>query len=861
MIELLIYVIEKMASDHLQLWRYAALSLGMLLVGLVIIGSNPVIAASTPFCGRMSTCESCIAASSMNHSCDWIPAHVSCAPREGEDDFLSGKQRIQSDCTNHTIPKQFPPLDFKHECYNGGIYSLDSKRPFGAYCDCPHGFMGSKCQVCNKDTICPGPNSVCKQNVRGNSPGEHRSLSCDCDSQLCSQIGFGPGSGVVNVRINFGKAVDDTWAQIDILKGVEIPKIEEEGNGSSTLKSPFVIRANLTHCTTGQDMPCSQVCGTGRCPEGVPWTEDETCRVWDCESDPNSSLEDYTRCPPGDAPWSQYQHDCELVKAMMRPPFQFVCIVPKNPGSPLVGGRIKCGFATQLLSHGSISLDCSVGSCAEDSRTITSAPTIPGNDSGGSNSNLFVCSGRFGDQQCWNTYYFLILMVPSVYTLSLVFTVINKEREVKAAVHASRILRASTRYERDEEGRQVPGGTTMEDPGTVIAETDQFIQQQQQTVSSDGGGDETTSAVRLLHGGGAHRRPSPVLSFYNVSFAIYDENLGTAPRRGFSVRSRRRGGVRTVLNPCSGHVKSGEICAILGPSGSGKTSLIDILAGRKNVGTIGGAVYLDGRQASSTILREKVGYVTQDDVLPSTSTVRECLLFHAALRGNCTMPLLSRCNRVEDVLEELNLLNCADSIVGGADRKSISGGERRRVSIACELLGENSSLMVMDEPTSGLDSNSTQQVIGALQAVVEKEKRTIVLSIHQPSTALFRKFDRVILLSATGRLLFCGPIDSLEVFFPPFPVGCNPAEHLLDLCAGSDADEMHRQTSERFEQSSVRQDQISELRAIVDEANATREDLRLALRPSHHAPGFRRQFVELSARSLRNAWRHPVLAT
>ena len=125
---------------------------------------------------------------------------------------------------------------------------------------------------------------------------------------------------------------------------------------------------------------------------------------------------------------------------------------------------------------------------------------------------------------------------------------------------------------------------------------------------------------------------------------------------------------------------------MIGPSGAGKSTLLGLLAGRKERGTSAGAVRLNGRRASARARRERIGYVTQDDVLPATSTVAEHLHFHAALR----LPWLggeARVQLVRHTMEALQLSKCADRLIGdgnGGYVRGLSGGERRRVSVATE---------------------------------------------------------------------------------------------------------------------------------------------------------------------------------
>jgi ATP-binding cassette subfamily G (WHITE) protein 2 len=224
------------------------------------------------------------------------------------------------------------------------------------------------------------------------------------------------------------------------------------------------------------------------------------------------------------------------------------------------------------------------------------------------------------------------------------------------------------------------------------------------------------------------------------------------------------------------------LLAILGPSGSGKTSLIDIISGRKNTGRVDGYIFMNGRQVKSgQDLRQKIGYVMQDDVMPSTTTVKEYLSFHALLRyipQNKSNIIKERASKVRSIIQQLHLDSCADTPIGDAYRKGASGGEQRRLSIGVKLIA-GKDIIVMDEPTSGLDSNSSQLVVLALKTIV-KSGKGVAVSIHQPSSRLFHQFDRVLLLSKSGEVVYMGDSKSMVGFFSnagaPMPSEFNPAE-------------------------------------------------------------------------------------
>lgn len=159
-------------------------------------------------------------------------------------------------------------------------------------------------------------------------------------------------------------------------------------------------------------------------------------------------------------------------------------------------------------------------------------------------------------------------------------------------------------------------------------------------------------------------------------------------------------GSRTILSGVSGCVKPGQVMAIMGASGAGKTTFLDILARREKKGSIGGAILINGREMSDSEFRRLAGFVDQEDTLMSTLTVYETVLYSALLRLPREMSLQAKKYRTLETMNELGILGIRDMRIGDSSHRSISGGEKRRVSIACELV-TSPSILLLDEPTSG----------------------------------------------------------------------------------------------------------------------------------------------------------------
>ncbi|KAI3822671.1 hypothetical protein L1987_10266 [Smallanthus sonchifolius] len=242
---------------------------------------------------------------------------------------------------------------------------------------------------------------------------------------------------------------------------------------------------------------------------------------------------------------------------------------------------------------------------------------------------------------------------------------------------------------------------------------------------------------------------------------------------------------KDILKGINGAVNPGEVLALMGPSGSGKTTLLSLLGGRLTDHTAGGSITYNDQPYSKS-LKSRIGFVTQDDVLFPHLTVKETITYAALLKLPKTLTKQAKEKQAEDVIRELGLERCKDTMIGNSFVRGISGGERKRVSIGNEII-INPSLLFLDEPTSGLDSTTALRIIELLQDIAEAEK-TVITTIHQPSSRLFHKFDKLILLGR-GSLLYFGKASEAMTYFSS--VGCsplismNPAEFLLDLANGN----------------------------------------------------------------------------
>ncbi|KAJ8445178.1 hypothetical protein Cgig2_029550 [Carnegiea gigantea] len=312
--------------------------------------------------------------------------------------------------------------------------------------------------------------------------------------------------------------------------------------------------------------------------------------------------------------------------------------------------------------------------------------------------------------------------------------------------------------------------------------------------------DSTPPNSRNMHFPDSHQKSSSILSssypitlkFVDISYNVKVEASG-----GSNVKRMICGCLssddlsmatveeRTILNGVTGMAGPGEILAVLGPSGSGKSTLLNALAGRLNTPALTGSILANDKKLTKPILK-RIGFVTQDDVLYPHLTVRETLLYCALLRLPYTLPRSDKISAVDSVMRELGLSKCGDTIIGNAFIRGVSGGERKRVSIAHEML-VNPSLLILDEPTSGLDSTAAHRLVATLQTVAKKAAKTVVMSVHQPSSQVYQMFESVMVL-CDGRPIYFGKGSQAMAYFgsvgfePSFPM--NPADFLLDLANG-----------------------------------------------------------------------------
>ncbi|XP_014681141.1 PREDICTED: protein white-like isoform X1 [Priapulus caudatus] len=276
----------------------------------------------------------------------------------------------------------------------------------------------------------------------------------------------------------------------------------------------------------------------------------------------------------------------------------------------------------------------------------------------------------------------------------------------------------------------------------------------------------------------------------NVTLTWENLNVYVTTRAGGKSLFRKskngvNGKTKQILQNVTGYAKAGTLLAIMGASGAGKSTLLNCLTYR-NIDklTIDGNIKVNG-QAAGPGIRSLSAYVQQNDVFIGTLKVGEHLRFQAMLRMDKEFTYKQRMQRVDESLTELGLKKCENTLIGVPGRlKGISGGEKKRLAFASEVL-TNPKLMFCDEPTSGLDSFMAQNVVTVLKSLANRGK-TILCTIHQPSSEVYAMFDRVLLM-AEGRTAYLGPKQQVHSFFGSLNYRCpqnfNPADFYIHTLA------------------------------------------------------------------------------
>jgi len=280
------------------------------------------------------------------------------------------------------------------------------------------------------------------------------------------------------------------------------------------------------------------------------------------------------------------------------------------------------------------------------------------------------------------------------------------------------------------------------------------------------------------------RRPAPGSYLPNqLTWHIRSFKVGSQRCWPWTKRSIQR---KSILTDVAGQSVGGEITAIMGASGAGKTTLLECLALRSR--QFKGRVTWNGEAVRGDYFTASA-LVHQREVLCGFLTVEEHLLFHGTARMSDRFSPKEIEARVRNVIEDVGLSKCRKTLVGGPgapqNKKGLSGGERKRLTIATELLLCPQAIF-LDEPTTSLDSVMAGHVVALLRQLALSRRILVMATIHAPSSQIFSLFSHVLLLTNDGRLAFHGTISNALLYASsclkrPLPDAYNPADHLVRL--------------------------------------------------------------------------------
>lgn len=255
--------------------------------------------------------------------------------------------------------------------------------------------------------------------------------------------------------------------------------------------------------------------------------------------------------------------------------------------------------------------------------------------------------------------------------------------------------------------------------------------------------------------------------------------------KNINIATKSKKNYRKIIHNVSGIVKPGQFLAIIGASGAGKTTLLNYLSGKMLAHDLksDGETTINGKSTKESLnYLEFTAFVQQDDILLETMTVEESLEYAAMLKYSPDPE--RRRQRLEELLEELELNDVRDLRFGGIFQKgrSLTRGEKKRLSIAVELI-TNPSLVFLDEPTTSMDAFTAERIVKILHKLKHKG-RTIIATIHQPNTHIYNSFDQLMIMSL-GRVIYHNEAKDAVRYFSSIgyacPVNKNPADYFMSL--------------------------------------------------------------------------------
>lgn len=392
--------------------------------------------------------------------------------------------------------------------------------------------------------------------------------------------------------------------------------------------------------------------------------------------------------------------------------------------------------------------------------------------------------------------------------------------------------------------------------------------------TTDGASRKSITGSRLSLGsmtGSSRRKPKSqatgkglVLPFEPMTMTFNDLHyyVDLPPQQASSPNATEGpGGKKELELLCgiNGAFRPQTLTALMGVTGAGKTTLMDVLAGRKTGGRITGDVRLNGFPKEQDSFARVSGYVEQFDIHHAFTTVHEALQFSAHLRFGTDTPAATVEQFITEVMALVELDSLSDALVGRAGQSGLSVEQRKRLTIAVELVA-NPSIVFMDEPTSGLDARAAAIVMRTVRNIVNTG-RTIVCTIHQPSIDIFEAFDELLLLKRGGETIYCGPLGEhsadLITYFggiqgvPPIKEGLNPATWMLEVSTPGAEQRTGVNFADVYKESEFARD----YQKVIDEFSQPKDGAKPLHFPTVYAKPFYRQYSINFWRFMITYWR------
>ncbi|KAK7245297.1 hypothetical protein RIF29_40136 [Crotalaria pallida] len=316
-----------------------------------------------------------------------------------------------------------------------------------------------------------------------------------------------------------------------------------------------------------------------------------------------------------------------------------------------------------------------------------------------------------------------------------------------------------------------------------------------------------------------------------------------------------------LLKGVSGAFRPGVLTALMGSTGAGKTTLMDVLAGRKTGGYIGGNITISGYPKKQETFARISGYCEQNDIHSPNVTIYESLIYSAWLRLSADINAETRKVFIEEVMELVELQPLRHSIVGLPGVNGLSTEQRKRLTIAVELVA-NPSIIFMDEPTSGLDARAAAIVMRAVRNIVDTG-RTVVCTIHQPSIDIFESFDELFLMKRGGQEIYVGPLghhsSHLISYFEgiqgvsAIKDGYNPATWMLEVTSFAKEMELGIDFAEVYKNS----DLYRRNKELIKQLSTPAPDSKDLYFPSQYSRSFFTQCMACLWKQHWSYWRNP----